>query len=92
MYFKGYFCWSLKSTTIALLLLGGSSGCTCLTEVGQMLSIEECKKHLKDVELTDEKIGEIRDVLYSFAESALDKHLFSGSVSVQDNGEEKTSK
>ncbi|MCA9356808.1 hypothetical protein H6784_04880 [Candidatus Nomurabacteria bacterium] len=55
-----------------------------------MLSIEECRQHLNDPELTDEKVEEIRDVLYSFAESALDKHLFSGSVSLQDNGEEKT--
>jgi len=55
-----------------------------------MLSIEECKKHLKDVDLTDEKIGEIRDVLYSFAEDVLDKHLFSGSVSL--NGHEKEDK
>ena len=57
-----------------------------------MLSIEECRQHLNDDELTDKKIEEIRDVLYSFAESALDKHLFRGSVSLQYNGEEKTSK
>lgn len=46
-----------------------------------MLSLEECKKYIGD-DLSDEKIIEIRDVLYSFAESALDKHLFGGSVPV----------
>jgi len=53
-----------------------------------MLSIEECKEYLKDSELTDEKIREIRGVLYGFAEGVLDKHLFSGSVSVIDHEEE----
>mgnify|MGYP006268359017 CR=1 FL=1 len=63
----------------------GMSGLSQLT----MLSLEECKKYVGD-DLSDEKIIELRDVLYSFAESALDKHLFGGSVPV--SGHEKDHK
>lgn len=38
-----------------------------------MLSIEQCKEILgNDLNLTDEKIGQLRDHLYAFAEAALD--------------------
>ena len=37
--------------------------------------------------MTDEKVEELRDALYSFAEDVLDKHLFNGSVPV--SGHEK---
>jgi hypothetical protein len=45
-----------------------------------MLSLEKCRQYLPDE--PDERIVAIRDLLYSFAEDALDKHLFSGSVPV----------
>lgn len=53
-----------------------------------MLTLDECKKYLGN-ELSDEAIVAVRDAIYSLAEDALDKHLFSGSVSV--NGHEKLS-
>lgn len=49
------------------------------------LSIEESKKYLGEIELSDERIEEIRDLIYSFCESALDKHFFSGSVVTNSN-------
>lgn len=53
-----------------------------------MLSLEDCREYLPDV--PDERVIEIRDLLYSFAEDVLDKHLFSGSVpvSTNENGKE----
>ena len=64
----------------------GMSGFTSLI----MLSLNECKKYIGN-ELSDEKIIEVRDVLYSFAEDVLDKHLFSGSVH-KNSGHEKDQK
>jgi len=40
-----------------------------------MLSIEECRQHLKGLELSDEQIEQLRDVLYSIIEQVLDKEL-----------------
>lgn len=37
-----------------------------------MLSIEECKKYIGDLDLTDKQIEEVRDILSAFVEQALD--------------------
>ena len=37
-----------------------------------MLSIEECKKHIGSLNLTDKEIEDIRDHLTAFVETALD--------------------
>ena len=37
-----------------------------------MLSIEECKKYIEDLNLTDKQIEEARDLVYAFVEQALD--------------------
>lgn len=37
-----------------------------------MISIEECKKHIGNLNLSDKEIEEIRDALYVLAENALD--------------------
>jgi hypothetical protein len=40
------------------------------------LTIKDCRKFLGDETLTDEKVEEIRDALYSLVESVFDKNDF----------------
>ncbi|MCX6735799.1 MAG: hypothetical protein NTZ13_01825 [Candidatus Parcubacteria bacterium] len=42
------------------------------------LTIENCRKLLGDEDLIDERVVEIRDALYSIAESVFDKHKNTG--------------
>jgi len=39
-----------------------------------MLSIQECKKYLIGLELTDKQVEEIRDSLYFIVNNILDNH------------------
>ena len=45
-----------------------------------MISIEECKKHIGNTDLTDEQIEKVRELLYAFVEHTLDLKNNSGSV------------
>lgn len=40
-----------------------------------MLTVEECRQHLRDISLTDEEIERIRDCLYLISEKVLDKYF-----------------
>ena len=40
-----------------------------------MLTIEECRKYLKDFNLTDNEVEEIRNSLHSISEKLLNKHF-----------------
>ena len=40
-----------------------------------MININECKKHLKNIDLTDKQISDIRDVIYMISERTLDENL-----------------
>ena len=40
-----------------------------------MLTIEECRKHLKDDKLSDARIQEILDYLYSFCKEVIKNNL-----------------
>lgn len=46
-----------------------------------MLTIDECKNYIGDLNLTDEKIEEVRDLLYASVEQALDYVIEQGIVS-----------
>jgi hypothetical protein len=39
-----------------------------------MLSVQECRKHLDGLDLTDEQVVEIRDSLYFVVNNILDNH------------------
>lgn len=45
-----------------------------------MISIEECKKYIGNLNLTDKQIEEVIDLLYSFIEQALDYSINSSIV------------
>lgn len=45
-----------------------------------MLSIEECKNYIGDLNLTDKQLEEVRDVLSAFVEQALDYVIKEGIV------------
>jgi hypothetical protein len=49
---------------------------------GMSLSIEECKKYIGNLNLTDKQIEEVRDILYAFIEQALDYSIDSGIVTL----------
>ena len=40
-----------------------------------MLSVEECKEHLGDVNLSDEQVEGFRDALYALVENLLDEYI-----------------
>lgn len=40
-----------------------------------MISIEQCKKHLKNCDYSDEQIREIRDILYQLGEMLFDEFM-----------------
>ena len=42
--------------------------------VNFMLSVQECKKYLGNLDLTDEQVAEIRDSLYFVVTNILDNH------------------
>jgi hypothetical protein len=50
----------------------------------RMLTIEECKKHIGDLDLTDEQIGEIRDLLHTFVAQSLDYAIEQGMFVVKE--------
>lgn len=56
----------------AHFLLGRSKWLNLLNRKRAMLSLEECREHLPDCRLSDKQIEDVRDILYSFAEQALD--------------------
>ena len=37
-----------------------------------MLTVDECKKHIRGLNLADEEVEKIRDLLYAFVERTLD--------------------
>lgn len=45
-----------------------------------MITIEECKKYIGNLNLTDKQIEEVRDLLYAFVEQSLDYVVNSGIV------------
>lgn len=40
-----------------------------------MLSVEECQKYLRDENLSDKEVEEIRNLLYNFIEMVLDNYI-----------------
>ena len=47
-----------------------------------MITIEECKKHIGNLNLTDKQIEAIRGYLYAFVELSLDYVIDSGIVAL----------
>lgn len=43
-----------------------------------MFSLDECKKHIRSLELPDDEVEKIRDLLYAFVERTLDYGLEKG--------------
>ncbi|MDD3471950.1 MAG: hypothetical protein PHS86_04125 [Syntrophaceae bacterium] len=54
-----------------------------------MISIEECKKYIGFMNLTDEQIEEVRGLLYAFVEQALDFVVESGTLVLNRKNETK---
>lgn len=48
-----------------------------------MLSVEECKKHLKDINLSDERIKDIRDYLYALSRETIKNNIDTYEASVR---------
>lgn len=40
-----------------------------------MISIDECKKHLGGIDITDTEVEELRGILYGFINRVLDKEF-----------------
>lgn len=40
-----------------------------------MLTIEECRQHLGDLQLTDEEVERLRDALYAISDNVLSQYL-----------------
>lgn len=45
-----------------------------------MITIEECKKHMGNLNLTDKQVEEVRNALYAVVEQAMDYTIQSGMI------------
>lgn len=58
-----------------------------------MITLEECKKYIGNLNLTDEQIEEVRGLLYAFVEKAMDFAVESGTfVLKEENGKKRRPK
>ena len=48
-----------------------------------MLSVEKCKELLRDCNVSDEEVAEIRDVLYQLAHVLVSQHITSGTEAMK---------
>jgi hypothetical protein len=47
-----------------------------------MISMEECREHLADMQLSEQQVNDLRDVIYALVENVLDEYV-KGSDTIQ---------